>query len=244
MSEDMAQVCEAKHILTTTGESYSSFPRGQTDGILEILREHCTALVFDVTTKKGQKDIASLGYSLRRTKTFIDKKGKEEVAVWKEKAKVVDNERKAWRDGIDSIIEDVTRPLTELREAEEAARKAEEEFSAAWEEAHLMDREFNIATKEKLLREAEERLASMPGEETETDQAHATELDGHEKGGAEAPVGDGLPVNGIHPSPFVARGEEAIAALIALGVTESMAKWFVETVAVGAVPHMTFGGDV
>lgn len=93
--------------------------------ILDLVRQAATADTFDVTTKSGQDAIRALAYKIKRTKTFIDGLGKEEVEELKDLPKKIDAGRKKAREYLDALHDEVRKPLTDL-EAEQARKKQEE----------------------------------------------------------------------------------------------------------------------
>lgn len=96
--------------------------RGFIDQITEQAKDQ--AAKFDTTTAKGRKDIASIAYAVAKAKTSLDNHGKELVSDAKKKIKIVDNERKAVRDELDALRDEIRWPVTQFEEAE-AARKTE-----------------------------------------------------------------------------------------------------------------------
>lgn len=70
-------------------------------------------------TEKSRKEIASRAYRVTRAKTALDDLGKEEVARLKELPKTIDAGRKALRDALDILAEEIRQPLTQW----EARRK-------------------------------------------------------------------------------------------------------------------------
>ena len=89
--------------------------------IIEAIRDKATDFEADASTVKGRKEIASMAAKVSRSKTFLDGIGKELVADWKAKAKVVDISRRTIRDELDKLKEEIRKPLTDW-EAEEQAR--------------------------------------------------------------------------------------------------------------------------
>ncbi|MNM70480.1 hypothetical protein D3C81_821090 [compost metagenome] len=79
-----------------------------------------TALVPDITTRKGREAIASIAYKVARSKTALDNVGKDLVAELKEIPKKIDAERKRMRDTLDAWQEEVRRPLNDWQAAEDA----------------------------------------------------------------------------------------------------------------------------
>ena len=75
----------------------------------------------DVTTPAGRKEIASKAYQLARIKTKWDDAGKDYAEDLKKKVKVIDGERKKIRDRLETIQDDIRKPLNDF-EAREAAR--------------------------------------------------------------------------------------------------------------------------
>ncbi len=90
------------------------------DPYLKKIRDEIDAFVPDVSTRKGREAIASIAYSVARSKTALDNVGKELVAELKDIPKKIDAERKRMRDTLDAWQEEVRRPLTEWQAAEDA----------------------------------------------------------------------------------------------------------------------------
>lgn len=90
------------------------------DPYLKVVRDKIDAFVPDVTTRKGREAIASIAYTVARSKTALDNRGKELVAELKEIPKLIDAERKRMRDTLDAWQEEVRRPLNEWQAAEDA----------------------------------------------------------------------------------------------------------------------------
>lgn len=99
-----------------------------TDGgmgpLLGKIEEEVKKFVPDLSTAKGRKEVASLAHKVAQSKTHLDKLGKELTANWKKQAKVVDTERKAMRDRLDALKEEVRQPLTEWENAEKSRKEA------------------------------------------------------------------------------------------------------------------------
>lgn len=91
------------------------------DPYLKHIRDQIDAFVPDVSTRKGRDAIASIAYTVARSKTALDNRGKELVAELKEIPNKIDAERKRVRETLDAWQEEVRRPLTEWQ-AEEDAR--------------------------------------------------------------------------------------------------------------------------
>ena len=90
------------------------------DPYLSQIREKIDGFTPDVSTRKGREAIASIAYSVARSKTALDNVGKELVAELKEIPKLIDAERKRMRDTLDSWQVEVRQPLTDWEKAEDA----------------------------------------------------------------------------------------------------------------------------
>lgn len=86
--------------------------------IIDEIQKKVSVLIPDVTTAKGRKEIASMANKIARSKTLLDEVGKNLVADWKSKAKIVDDNRKLMRDKLDALKEATRAPLTEWEEQE------------------------------------------------------------------------------------------------------------------------------
>lgn len=159
------------------------------DSILADITKEVRSVVPDITTSKGRKEIASLAHKVARSKTALDGMGKELVREWKDKAKLVDAERKKSRDYLDALKDEVRSPL-DAWEKEEADKLAIEEAKIAQEndhaeaitindamikEADFVERERVIAEKEAVI-EREEIIAREAAERAKL-QAEQRRLD-------------------------------------------------------------------
>lgn len=126
--------------------------------ILDKIAHVARSEVFDATTAKGRKDIASMAYRIAQSKTYIENHGKDLAAELKLLPKLVDSNRKLARDFLDSLKDEIRKPLDEW-EAEQEAIKLKAEIEAAHEQA-LLD---NIEWAQKKQAEAE-RIAREKAE--------------------------------------------------------------------------------
>ena len=107
------------------------FANGGLTEILARIEQEARSLVPDTSTAKGRKAIASAAANVARSKTYLDGLGKDFVARIKAQSATVDAERRAMRDRLDGLRDEIRRPLTEWerieaeRQAEIAARLAE-----------------------------------------------------------------------------------------------------------------------
>lgn len=121
------------------------------DPYLAHIRAEIDGFIPDVTTIKGREAIASIAYSVARSKTTLDNIGKELVAELKDVPKKIDAERKRMRDLLDSWKDEVRKPLDEW-EAAESARVAKLQNGIDW---------FNLRATENADLDAAELKATL-----------------------------------------------------------------------------------
>lgn len=88
------------------------------DPYLKQIRDEIDSFVPDLTTDKGRKAIASLAAKVSKSKTALDKVGKDLVADLKKQPKIIDAERKRVRDTLDKWRDEARQPLTDWENAE------------------------------------------------------------------------------------------------------------------------------
>jgi colicin import membrane protein len=116
------------------------------DRILDDIKQKAMAHVPVLDTVSGRKDIASVARKVASSKVILDDLGKDLVSDWKEKSKKVDSARKTARDFLDSLKDEVRKPLTDWEEAEskrEAAEKLLLEIELCHEDALKENDTFN-----------------------------------------------------------------------------------------------------
>jgi hypothetical protein len=124
--------------------------------LLEKIKHAATQQEADITTDKGRKEIASMAYRVAQSKTYIESHGKELAAELKELPKLVDKNRKYARDFLDSLKDEVRKPL-DAWEAEQAAIKLKAEIEEAHGEALIVHAEWLNAQEQKRIKEEQER---------------------------------------------------------------------------------------
>ncbi|EOE0542327.1 TPA: hypothetical protein NDX14_000212 [Enterobacter hormaechei] len=114
---------------------------GGLDAYLEQIRQAVNE-VPDLSTKKGRDRVASLAAQVSRSKTAIEKPGREYLKRLKEAVRPAEAEIKRFVDACDELRDATRRPLTEW-EAEQERIKAEEAMNAMHAEALVMNEEFD-----------------------------------------------------------------------------------------------------
>lgn len=142
--------------------------KDQLEEIIKQVEMEVMTFDHDLSNKARRNKTASLARKVASTKTYLDGLGKELVADWKNKAKVVDANRKMMRDRLDELRDLARKPLTEWEEeqarieAEEAAKAEAERIAAEIEHAHeiaiYMNNEFDREAAERKAEEERQRI--------------------------------------------------------------------------------------
>ena len=104
-----------KYAITTSNLRDLFTADGGLARVVNAIDDMVRANPYDLTavTAKGRSNIKSLAHKITRSKTFLDGIGKDMVAELKDLPRRVDANRKTMRDQLDSLAEDIRRPLTE-----------------------------------------------------------------------------------------------------------------------------------
>ena len=94
------------------------------DSLIQQVRDEVASFDGDVNTEEGRKDIASVAYTVARSKTALDTLGKDFVAGIKSQAKGIDEQRKSMREELDTLRDEVRKPLNEWEEEEKRKEEA------------------------------------------------------------------------------------------------------------------------
>jgi hypothetical protein len=92
--------------------------RGGTDELFEHIAQEVRSHVPDVTTKKGRDAIGSLAMKVSKSKTLIEKCGKELVAEQKAQIKLIDDDRIAIVKKFDQLHDEILAPRDAWEQAE------------------------------------------------------------------------------------------------------------------------------
>ncbi|MCM1957895.1 hypothetical protein NCZ17_00730 [Acinetobacter modestus] len=92
---------------------------GGTDELFEHIAQEVRSHVPDVTTKKGRDAIGSLAMKVSKSKTLIEKCGKELVAEQKAQIKLIDDDRIAIVKKFDLLRDEILAPRDAWEKAEE-----------------------------------------------------------------------------------------------------------------------------
>lgn len=88
------------------------------DAMIARLEKYNDEFTGDTTTAKGRKEIVSFSRKYSTSKVLVDGTGKELVDGWKSQAKVVDAQRKRFREACDRLRDESRKPVTDFENAE------------------------------------------------------------------------------------------------------------------------------
>lgn len=96
------------------------YTTGGLDSYYQQVVEQVKGEVPDLDSKKGRARIASLAMQVSRSKTAVEKPGREYLKHLKELPKIVEAELRDWVRKMDALRDEVRAPLTQWEEAEQA----------------------------------------------------------------------------------------------------------------------------
>ncbi|WP_303752134.1 hypothetical protein [Enterobacter hormaechei] len=137
----MSEVTDLTVIEIKAEQAPVLYVAGGLDAYLEQIRQAVNE-VPDLSTKKGRDRVASLAAQVSRSKTAIEKPGREYLKRLKEAVRPAEAEIKRFVDACDELRDATRRPLTEW-EAEQERIKAEEAMNALHAEALEMNEKFD-----------------------------------------------------------------------------------------------------
>ncbi|HDK6755454.1 TPA: hypothetical protein M4Z44_003676 [Klebsiella pneumoniae] len=137
----MSEIMDLTVIEIKPEQAPALYRAGGLDAYLEQIRQAVNE-VPDLTTKKGRDRVASLAAQVSRSKTAIEKPGREYLKRLKEAVRPAEAEIKRFVDACDELRDATRKPLTEW-EAEQERIKAEEAMNVLHAEALAMNEEFD-----------------------------------------------------------------------------------------------------
>ena len=149
---------------------------------LKEIETEVMAVVPDISTTKGRKEIASLAFKVAKSKVVLDGLGKDLVSEWKIRAAKVDESRKYAREFLDSLKDRVRQPLTDWELVEEARIKAEAaavKYAVAWDDAHKEHEYFlmMVDLKQKAAELEAMKAAQLAKEQADRDAEEARQAE-------------------------------------------------------------------
>ncbi|EOD9923954.1 TPA: hypothetical protein RST62_005282 [Klebsiella pneumoniae] len=163
----MSEVMDLTVIEIKPEQAPTLYRAGGLDAYLEQIRQAVNE-VPDLTTKKGRDRVASLAAQVSRSKTAIEKPGREYLKRLKEAVRPAEAEIKRFVDACDELRDATRKPLTEW-EAEQERIKAEEAMNALHVEALAMNEEFDRQLASRI--ESDHEMALLMNDAFDREQA-------------------------------------------------------------------------
>ena len=163
----MSEIMDLTVIEIKPEQAPTLYRAGGLDAYLEQIRQAVNE-VPDLTTKKGRDRVASLAAQVSRSKTAIEKPGREYLKRLKEAVRPAEAEIKRFVDACDELRDATRKPLTEW-EAEQERIKAEEAMNALHVEALVMNEEFDRQMAARI--ESDHEMALLMNDAFDREQA-------------------------------------------------------------------------
>lgn len=163
----MSEIMDLTVIEIKPEQAPTLYRAGGLDAYLEQIRQAVNE-VPDLTTKKGRDRVASLAAQVSRSKTAIEKPGREYLKRLKEAVRPAEAEIKRFVDACDELRDATRRPLTEW-EAEQERIKAEEAMNALHVEALVMNEDFDRQLAARI--ESDHEMALLMNDAFDREQA-------------------------------------------------------------------------
>ncbi|HCA5631580.1 TPA: hypothetical protein MXD33_002107 [Klebsiella quasipneumoniae] len=163
----MSEIMDLTVIEIKPEQAPTLYRAGGLDAYLEQIRQAVNE-VPDLTTKKGRDRVASLAAQVSRSKTAIEKPGREYLKRLKEAVRPAEAEIKRFVDACDELRDATRRPLTEW-EAEQERIKAEEAMNVLHAEALAMNEEFDRQLAARI--ESDHEMALLMNDAFDREQA-------------------------------------------------------------------------
>jgi len=157
------------------------------DSYYQQIERQVLGEVPDLTTAKGRARVASLAAQVSRSKTAIEKPGREYLKRLKEQPKIVEAELRNWNNKCDALRDKVREPLNQW-EAEQERIKQEEEARLADEALAKQvesDHEIALLMNDKVDRNRAEAARIAEQQRIEHEQRIAREAEERAKREAE-----------------------------------------------------------
>jgi hypothetical protein len=103
------------------------FTGGGMAAILDGIEAKVRAIKLDPSTAPGREEIRSVAYKIARTKTALDAEGKRLTEAWREATAKVNLERKKSAERLESLQQEVRKPLTDFENKEKLRVQAHED---------------------------------------------------------------------------------------------------------------------
>lgn len=152
------------------------FSEGGVDEVLGKIKAEVSSVVADISTEAGRKAIASTAYKIARSKTALDKMGKDLGENHYKAWKAITSERARIETELDALKEEFRKPLTDWEKAEKDRVAAHEAALLAIPESLDYGRTETAAEIKSRL----DHLTNYPARDWQEFAARATEVIGAE----------------------------------------------------------------
>ncbi|EPK7039131.1 TPA: hypothetical protein ME326_002479 [Klebsiella pneumoniae] len=163
----MSEIMDLTIIEIKPEQAPTLYRAGGLDAYLEQIRQAVNE-VPELNTKKGRDRVASLAAQVSRSKTAIEKPGREYLKRLKEAVRPAEAEIKRFVDACDELRDATRKPLTEW-EAEQERIKAEEAMNALHVEALAMNEDFDRQLAARI--ESDHEMALLMNDAFDREQA-------------------------------------------------------------------------
>jgi colicin import membrane protein len=131
------------------------YSNGSARSVLDKIKAEVRSTVIDATTDKGRKEIASLAHKVSKAKVAMDEMGKSLTEEQRELINRVNEERRIIREELDSLRDEVRKPLTDYENREKERVAGHESRIANFIAATSNVSELDSVALSKLIEKAE-----------------------------------------------------------------------------------------
>jgi len=126
IKQQLSEAIQDTGLAIIPGSTAVQVYNGGIDAALRKIADDARAIVVDISTLQGRKECASLAYKIARSKTLIDETGKNLGEEARKKINAIDADRKKAREFLDSLKDEVRKPLTDWEMADQKRIEAHE----------------------------------------------------------------------------------------------------------------------
>jgi len=141
--------------------------------ICEMIKAEVASFEPDLSTDTSRKEIASMAYKVAQSKTHLVKLGKELTKGWRDSTKAVNDQIKETETRLDSVRDDIRRPLTEWEQKEEKRIESVSLELATIHSLGIIDFDATFEDMEQLLHAAKSIIIDRDLMQHKTEEAEA-----------------------------------------------------------------------
>jgi hypothetical protein len=114
------------------------FQNNGLEPLLTRIETECRSVLLDISTEDGRNEIDSLFKKIRRSKNALDDMGKGLGEEWRVKVNALNAERNKAKDRLQSLMDEIRKPLTDFENAEKTRIDGHEAVIRKIEELFLI----------------------------------------------------------------------------------------------------------